>query len=114
MSRVPGLYRPAQRQDHITSTRPLIRAVGHLDCEDADFLREAASFYRAIDHGQRVATGNAEGNLPVTQPQFDFLTNLVRRWTPPLTPDALLGHYRVCGQRDCALLAQPVYPESKG
>jgi len=60
----------------------VIEKMGHLDREDADFLREAATFYRAIDHGQRVATGHAEGSLPTAQAQFDNLTALVRRWTP--------------------------------
>jgi glutamate-ammonia-ligase adenylyltransferase len=61
----------------------VIEKMGHLDREDADFLREAAAFYRAIDHGQRVSTGHAEGSLPTAQSQFDMLTSLVKRWTPP-------------------------------
>jgi len=61
----------------------VIEKMGHLAREDADFLREAAVFYRAIDHGQRVATGHAEGSLPTAQAQFEVLTNLVKRWTPP-------------------------------
>ena len=60
----------------------VIEKMGHLDREDADFLRDAASFYRAIDHGQRVSTGHAEGSLPTARAQFEVLTNLVKRWTP--------------------------------
>jgi len=60
----------------------VIEKMGHLAREDAEFLREAAGFYRAIDHGLRIATGHAEGSLPTAQSQFDVLTNLVRRWTP--------------------------------
>jgi glutamate-ammonia-ligase adenylyltransferase len=60
----------------------VIEKMGHLDLEDADFLREAATFYRAVDHGQRVSTGHAEGSLPTGQAQFEVLTNLVKRWTP--------------------------------
>ena len=60
----------------------VIEKMGHLEREDADFLREAASFYRALDHGQRVSTGHAEGSLPTSQAQFEVLTNLVKRWTP--------------------------------
>jgi len=56
--------------------------MGHLDREDADFLRDAATFYRALDHGQRVSTGHAEGSLPTARSQIEVLTNLVRRWTP--------------------------------
>ncbi len=60
----------------------VIEKMGHLDLEDADFLREAATFYRAVDHGQRVANGHAEGSLPTSQAQFEVLTDLVKRWTP--------------------------------
>ncbi|HEY1341951.1 MAG TPA: glutamine-synthetase adenylyltransferase [Bryobacteraceae bacterium] len=60
----------------------VIEKMGHLDREDADFLREAATFYRAVDHGQRVSTGHAEGSLPTSQGQLELLANLVRRWTP--------------------------------
>src|ERR1039457_6916352 len=60
----------------------VIEKMGHLDREDADFLREAATFYRAVDHGQRVSTGHAEGSLPTSPAQFEVLTNLVKRWTP--------------------------------
>jgi glutamate-ammonia-ligase adenylyltransferase len=60
----------------------VLEKMGHLDLEDADFLREAATFYRAVDHGQRVSTGHAEGSLPTAQAQFEVLTNLVKRWTP--------------------------------
>jgi glutamate-ammonia-ligase adenylyltransferase len=60
----------------------VIEKMGHLDREDADFLRNAATFYRAVDHGQRVSAGHAEGCLPASQTQFQVLTNLVKRWTP--------------------------------
>jgi [glutamine synthetase] adenylyltransferase / [glutamine synthetase]-adenylyl-L-tyrosine phosphorylase len=60
----------------------VIEKMGHLEREDADFLREAATFYRAIDHGQRVLSGHAEGNLPTSSTQFELLADLVKRWTP--------------------------------
>jgi len=60
----------------------VIEKMGHLDREDAGFLRDSATFYRAIDHGQRVITGHAEGSLPTSQAQFEALTELVKRWTP--------------------------------
>jgi len=60
----------------------VIEKMGHLEREDADFLREAATFYRALDHGQRVSAGHGEGSLPQSQAQFEVLTNLVKRWTP--------------------------------
>jgi [glutamine synthetase] adenylyltransferase / [glutamine synthetase]-adenylyl-L-tyrosine phosphorylase len=60
----------------------VIEKMGHLDREDADFLRVAATFYRALDHGQRISTGHAEGSLPSSPAQLEVLTKLVRRWTP--------------------------------
>ena len=59
----------------------VIESMGSLSHEDAEFLREAATFYRALDHGQRVSTGQTEGNLPASEAQLDVLTDLVRRWT---------------------------------
>ncbi|MBZ5728067.1 MAG: glutamine-synthetase adenylyltransferase [Acidobacteriia bacterium] len=76
----------------------VIEKMGHLDREDAGFLREAATFYRAIDHGQRVSRGHAEGSLPSAQSQFETLTDLVKRWTPEHLHeqrlDAALGEIR--------------------
>jgi glutamate-ammonia-ligase adenylyltransferase len=68
----------------------VIEKMGHLEREDALFLREAATFYRAVDHGQRILTGHAEGSLPTSQAQLDALTNLVKRWTPEMLSDRRL------------------------
>ena len=42
----------------------IIEKMGHLERKDAEFLQDAATFYRAIDHGLRVYSGHAEGRLP--------------------------------------------------
>ncbi len=60
----------------------IIEKMGHLEREDAEFMREAAKFYRAVDHGLRVLTGHAEGNLPQSEVLLEALTRLVSRWTP--------------------------------
>jgi [glutamine synthetase] adenylyltransferase / [glutamine synthetase]-adenylyl-L-tyrosine phosphorylase len=60
----------------------VIEKMGHLDRDDAEFLRDAATFYRAIDHGLRIAAGHAEGSLPAAPEQMRVLTELVHRWTP--------------------------------
>ena len=60
----------------------VIEETGHLDRQDAAFLRDAATFYRAVDHGLRVITGQAAGTLPRGGPQLAMLTELVSRWTP--------------------------------
>jgi [glutamine synthetase] adenylyltransferase / [glutamine synthetase]-adenylyl-L-tyrosine phosphorylase len=60
----------------------IIEAMGHLERADAEFLRDAAAFYRAMDHGLRVYSGHAEGSLPNSESQLEVLTELVHRWTP--------------------------------
>jgi len=60
----------------------VIEKMGHLDRADAAFLLDAATFYRALDHGLRLTSGHAEGRLPGAQLQLEMLTELVGRWTP--------------------------------
>jgi [glutamine synthetase] adenylyltransferase / [glutamine synthetase]-adenylyl-L-tyrosine phosphorylase len=60
----------------------IIEAMGHLERADAEFLRDAATFYRAIDHGLRLYSGHAGGSLPNSESQLEVLTELVHRWTP--------------------------------
>jgi glutamate-ammonia-ligase adenylyltransferase len=60
----------------------VIEKMGHLEPADAEFLRDAATFYRAVDHGLRVSTGHTEGDLPTAPAQLANLTELVGRWTP--------------------------------
>jgi len=54
----------------------------NLEPADAAFLSDAATFFRAVDHGLRVATGHAEGRLPTNPAQISILTELVHRWVP--------------------------------
>ena len=60
----------------------IIEQMGHLEAADANFLRDAATFYRALDHGLRVIFGHAEPNLPKSQLHLDMLTDIISRWTP--------------------------------
>jgi glutamate-ammonia-ligase adenylyltransferase len=68
----------------------VIEKMGHLDRDDVAFLTNAATLYRAIDHGMRVSTGHAEGRLPTNAAQVAILTELVQRWTPPGMIDGTL------------------------
>ncbi len=61
----------------------VVERMGHLEREDAGFLREAATFYRAVDHGLRIATGHAESHLPTAAEPLARLTELVSRWDRP-------------------------------
>jgi glutamate-ammonia-ligase adenylyltransferase len=58
----------------------VLESMDHLDRTDAGFLRDAAMFYRALDHGLRVRSGHAEGKLP-SGPQKAALAALMKRWT---------------------------------
>ncbi len=60
----------------------IIEKMGHLERSDAEFLEDAATFYRAIDHGLRIYSGHAEGRLPNSPVHLETLTALVNRWTP--------------------------------
>ena len=66
-----------------TPTRiEVLENMGHLSRQDAQFLNDAATFYRALDHGLRVITGHAESRLPGSDSQLDALNALLPRWTP--------------------------------
>jgi glutamate-ammonia-ligase adenylyltransferase len=60
----------------------ILEKMGHLERADAEFLRDGATFYRALDHGLRLYSGHAEGTLPNSETQLAVLTSLVQRWTP--------------------------------
>ncbi len=53
-----------------------------LDRASTHFLDEAATFYRALDHGLRLISGHAEARLPSAEAQMETLGELLRRWTP--------------------------------
>jgi glutamate-ammonia-ligase adenylyltransferase len=60
----------------------VVEQMGHLERPDADFLRDAAGFYRALDHALRVASGHTEGDLPTAGWALENVSELLRRWTP--------------------------------
>ena len=60
----------------------VVEKMGHLERADAAFLREAATFYRAVDHGLRLIHGRAEGSLPKSLLEMENLEDLVGRWRP--------------------------------
>jgi glutamate-ammonia-ligase adenylyltransferase len=60
----------------------VLEQMGHLDPSDANFLLDASTFYRALDHGLRLISGHTEGSLFSAESQLRMLTSLVSRWTP--------------------------------
>ncbi len=79
----------------------VLENMGQLDKESAKFLNEAATFYRALDHGIRVLTGHSEAKLPTAESQIEALDVLMRRWTPiPLGElDAIRSRTRAAFER---------------
>ncbi len=73
----------------------VLESMQRLDRNDAGFLRDAATFYRALDHGLRVRSGHAEGKLP-PETHRAGLEALLKRWTEaPLDAfDAIREHTR--------------------
>ena len=67
---------------HTPERVDVLEKMGHLEREDAAFLREAAAFYRALDHGLRLFSGHAEGKLPGSDAKLAALAELVSRWMP--------------------------------
>jgi glutamate-ammonia-ligase adenylyltransferase len=59
----------------------IVEKMGHLDREDAEFLLEATTFFRALDHAIRIVTGRAEGKIPAAGEQREMIAELLTRWT---------------------------------
>ncbi len=60
----------------------VVEQMGHLEHNDAQFLADAATFYRAVDHGLRLISGHTEGDLPQSEQTLETLTRLIARWVP--------------------------------
>jgi len=65
----------------------VIEKMGHLEHNDAQFMVDAATFYRAVDHGLRLIFGHTEGDLPRSESSLETLTALVKRWVPDYLTD---------------------------
>jgi len=68
----------------VLNTPARIEVIQHMDLLDratANFLDQAATFYRALDHGIRVLTGHAQDKLPSAEAQVETLSALLARWT---------------------------------
>ncbi len=69
----------------VLNTPARIEVLLHMESlsqHEARFLIDAATFYRALDHGLRVISGHAEGRLPKSEVQLETLREVLPRWTP--------------------------------
>ena len=60
----------------------VVEQMGHLEQEDASFLGEAATIFRAIDHGMRLYSGQSGNSLPDAPAAREALSALLDRWLP--------------------------------
>ncbi len=60
----------------------VVEQMGHLEQEDAAFLREAATMFRAVDHGMRLYSGQSVNSLPEAPTVRDALCTMLDRWLP--------------------------------
>jgi glutamate-ammonia-ligase adenylyltransferase len=69
----------------VLNTPARIEVIEHMELLDhstARFLDDAATFYRALDHGIRVLTGHSQDRLPSSEAQVEALRALLARWSP--------------------------------
>jgi glutamate-ammonia-ligase adenylyltransferase len=59
----------------------VVEKTGHLDRIDAEFLLDATTYFRALDHALRVVTGRPEERIPAAPEQREMVAELLRRWT---------------------------------
>ncbi|MBV9405830.1 MAG: hypothetical protein JO211_10830 [Acidobacteriaceae bacterium] len=68
----------------------IVEKMGHLERADAEFLMQATTFFRAIDHAIRLVMGRAEEKLPQSTSEREMIAELVHRWTSKRTSEATL------------------------
>jgi glutamate-ammonia-ligase adenylyltransferase len=59
----------------------VVEKTGHLDRLDAEFLLEATTHFRALDHALRIVTGRTEERIPAAPEQRAMIAELMQRWT---------------------------------
>ena len=59
----------------------IVEQMGHLERADAEFLLNATTFFRALDHAIRVVSGRAEEKLPSGASERDMVADLVQLWS---------------------------------
>ncbi len=60
----------------------VVEWMGQLRPEQAQVLREAAVFLRALEHALRVSAGRSDSELPASGPQAESFARLAERWLP--------------------------------
>ncbi len=68
----------------------VVEKMGHFSRGDAEFLLQATTYFRGLDHALRLVTGRAEVRIPAAQEQREMIAELLQRWTGQRTsPESL-------------------------
>jgi len=59
----------------------VVEKTGHLNRVDAEFLLDATTYFRALDHTLRVVTGRTEERIPSSPEEREMIAELLQRWT---------------------------------
>lgn len=70
----------------------VVEQTGHLEHEDAVFLMQAATLFRAVDHGLRLYSGQQTTALPEAPAVREALNSMLSRWMPARIEQKSLEH----------------------
>ena len=87
----------------------VVEKMGHLERADADFLMQATTYLRAVDHACRVVLGRAEEKLPAEPHDREKLAKLVQIWTRRTSTTAPLEDELVAIQHKLRRLFDSVF-----
>jgi glutamate-ammonia-ligase adenylyltransferase len=59
----------------------IVEKMGHLSRPDAEFLMQATTSFRALDHALRLVTGRTEERIPTLLEHREMVAELMQRWT---------------------------------
>lgn len=59
----------------------IVEKMGHLERGDAEFLLQATTYLRAVDHAVRIVRGKASERLPEAAAEKSMVADLVQLWT---------------------------------
>jgi glutamate-ammonia-ligase adenylyltransferase len=59
----------------------VVEKMGHLSRTNAEFLLDATTSFRALDHALRLVTGRSGDKIPASPEQREMIAALMQRWS---------------------------------
>ena len=87
----------------------IVEKMGHLERADAEFLLDATTFLRALDHAVRIVSGRAEERLPSSLAEREMVADLVALWTQKRPSAATLDEELLALQRKMRRLFDGIF-----